>query len=85
MGTDPKSKLYKTQTILKRFHQTMDEWFCVRSDNYEVTVGMAMALISRGWRYGHNLFHLAFPKAEHNEAAWARRVGPFLQFLFPAG
>jgi len=21
--------------------------------------------------------------AEHNEAAWARRVGPFLQFLYP--
>ena len=22
--------------------------------------------------------------AEHNEAAWSRRVGPFLQFLYPA-
>jgi len=21
--------------------------------------------------------------AEHNEAAWAARVGPFLEFLFP--
>ena len=25
-----------------------------------------------------------FEGAEHNEAAWAQRVGPFLQFLFPA-
>src|SRR5262249_28110405 len=24
-------------------------------DNYEVTLAMATALISRGWRYGHNL------------------------------
>jgi len=22
--------------------------------------------------------------AEHNEAAWARRVRPFLEFLYPA-
>jgi len=43
-------------------------------DNYEVTLGMAMALISRGWRYGHNLFHFAFPRAEHDETAWGLRV-----------
>jgi hypothetical protein len=49
-------------------------------DNYEVTVGMAMALVSRGWRYGHNLFHLAFPMAEHNEAAWGMRLHLPLQF-----
>jgi hypothetical protein len=23
--------------------------------------------------------------AEHNEQAWAQRVGPFLRFLYPAG
>jgi hypothetical protein len=50
-------------------------------DNYEVTVGMAMALVSRGWRYGHNLFHLAFPQAEHNEKAWGMRLYLPLQFL----
>jgi hypothetical protein len=50
-------------------------------DNYEVTVGMAMALVSRGWRYGHNLFHLAFPMAEHNEKAWGMRLYLPLQFL----
>jgi predicted alpha/beta superfamily hydrolase len=32
-------------------------------DNYETTVGMAMALISRGWLWGRNLFHLAYPHA----------------------
>jgi len=50
-------------------------------DNYEVTVGMAMALVSRGWRYGHNLFHLAFPLAEHNEASWGMRLHLPLQLL----
>ena len=50
-------------------------------DNYEVTIAMAMALISRGWRYGHNLFHLAFPRAEHDEKAWGMRLHLPLQFL----
>lgn len=43
-------------------------------DNYEVTAAMAVALVSRGWRYGHNLFYLTFPMAEHNEAAWGTRL-----------
>jgi len=50
-------------------------------DNYEVTIGMAMALISRGWLYGQNVFHLAIPNAEHDERAWAMRLHLPLQFL----
>ena len=50
-------------------------------DNYEVTMAMAAALVSRGWRYGHNLLHLCFPGAEHNEAAWGMRLHLPLQFL----
>jgi predicted alpha/beta superfamily hydrolase len=50
-------------------------------DNYEVTAGMAMALVSRGWIYGHNLLHLAFPLAEHDENAWGMRLHLPLQFL----
>jgi predicted alpha/beta superfamily hydrolase len=50
-------------------------------DNYEVTMAMATALISRGWRYGHNLMHLCFPHAEHNEHAWAMRLHLPMQFL----
>ncbi len=50
-------------------------------DNYEVTVGMAMALLSRGWEYGRNLLHLSFPRAEHSEAAWGTRLHLPLQFL----
>ena len=50
-------------------------------DNYEVTMAMAAALVARGWRYGHNLLHLCFPQAEHNEAAWGMRLHLPLQFL----
>jgi predicted alpha/beta superfamily hydrolase len=50
-------------------------------DNYEVTMGMAMALVSRGWRYGQNLLHLCFPNAEHDEKAWGLRLHLPLQFI----
>jgi predicted alpha/beta superfamily hydrolase len=50
-------------------------------DNYEVTMAMATALVTRGWRYGHDLMHLCFPQAEHNEAAWGMRLHLPMQFL----
>jgi predicted alpha/beta superfamily hydrolase len=50
-------------------------------DNYEVTMGMAMALVTRGWRYGLNLLHLCFPHAEHDESAWGLRLHLPLQIL----
>lgn len=50
-------------------------------DNYEVTMAMAMALVSRGWKYGSNLVHLSFPLAEHNEMSWGFRLHLPLQFL----
>ena len=50
-------------------------------DNYEVTMAMATALVSRGWRYGQNLLHLCFPNATHNETAWGIRLHIPLQFL----
>lgn len=43
-------------------------------DNYEVTVSMAMALVSRGWVFGRDLLHFAFPLAEHDEKAWGLRL-----------
>lgn len=42
-------------------------------------------LIGKGWVPGKSLHYERVEGAEHNEAAWARRVGPFLQFLFPGG
>ena len=43
-------------------------------DNYEVTLAMALALISRGWRYGRDLLYLCFPNAAHDEKAWGMRL-----------
>jgi len=41
-------------------------------------------LLQKGWQLGKDLSCQRVEGAEHNEAAWARRVGPFLQFLYPA-
>jgi len=42
-------------------------------------------LVEKGWQPERDLHYERIEGAEHNEAAWAQRVGPFLQFLFPAG
>ncbi len=41
-------------------------------------------LVKKGWKLGEDLHHEVVEGAEHNEAAWSQRVGPFLQFLYPA-
>ena len=41
-------------------------------------------LLRKGWQLGRDLIYQRVEGAEHNEAAWAARVGPFLEFLFPA-
>jgi predicted alpha/beta superfamily hydrolase len=41
-------------------------------------------LLEKGWRRDQDLHYERIEGAEHNEAAWAQRVGPFLQFLYPA-
>jgi enterochelin esterase-like enzyme len=41
-------------------------------------------LMKKGWRLDHDLHYEKIEGGEHNEAAWAQRVGPFLEFLFPA-
>ncbi|HEY6945186.1 MAG TPA: alpha/beta hydrolase-fold protein [Candidatus Acidoferrum sp.] len=41
-------------------------------------------LVEKGWRLGRDLHYERVEGAEHNEAAWAQRVGPFLRFLYPA-
>jgi predicted alpha/beta superfamily hydrolase len=38
----------------------------------------------RGWRDGAEMRYLRVPGGRHNEDAWAKRVDPFLRFLFPA-
>ena len=57
-----RERLYRTATTLRR------------TVNYEVTMAMAVALVSRGCVYGRNLFHLCFPLATHDETAWGVRL-----------
>jgi enterochelin esterase-like enzyme len=41
-------------------------------------------LLGKGWQLERDLHYQRVEGAEHNESAWSARVGPFLQFLFPA-
>jgi len=41
-------------------------------------------LIKAGWVAGADLIYAEIPEAGHSESAWAARVGPFLEYLFPA-
>ena len=43
-------------------------------DNYEVTLAMAMALQSRGYRAREDFLHLVFPEETHDEIAWGSRL-----------
>lgn len=43
-------------------------------DNYDVTFSMASALVERGFAYGRDLVHFAFPTLHHEEGAWGGRV-----------
>ena len=40
-------------------------------------------LVRLGWQDGSELHFQVFEGAQHNEDAWAQRVAPFMQFLFP--
>jgi hypothetical protein len=41
------------------------------------------ALLSKGWKAERDLKYFEAEGSEHNERAWAQRVGPMLRFLFP--
>jgi predicted alpha/beta superfamily hydrolase len=41
-------------------------------------------LVKAGWVLEADLVYAEIPDAGHSEAAWAGRVGPFLEYLFPA-
>ncbi len=51
------------------------------ADNVQKMCGV---LVEKGWQQSRDLHFEVFTGAGHNEAAWAQRVGPFLQFLFPS-
>jgi predicted alpha/beta superfamily hydrolase len=41
------------------------------------------ALVGKGWKIDRDLAYSEVAGGEHNEVAWAQRVGPMLKFLFP--
>jgi predicted alpha/beta superfamily hydrolase len=41
-------------------------------------------LIKKGWQLDHDLHYERVEGAEHNESAWAARIGQVLQFLYPS-
>ena len=51
-------------------------------DNFETTLAMALALQSRGYVYGRDFLHLAFPLEGHEESAWGSRLHLPLQLLW---
>ena len=40
-------------------------------------------LVNKGWHLAEDLVYYEAKNAEHTESAWAQRVAPMLQFLFP--
>lgn len=46
--------------------------------------GLRNALVRKGWRLNEDLMWCEEAGGKHDENAWARRVGPMLQYLFPA-
>lgn len=51
-------------------------------DNFETTLAMALALQSRGYVYGRDFLHLAFPLDQHEESAWGGRLHLPLQLFW---
>ena len=52
------------------------------ADNYEVTRSMYELLLSRGYRAGADVQHVAFPGGRHDEDSWRLRLHVPLQFFF---
>jgi enterochelin esterase-like enzyme len=51
-------------------------------DNFETTLAMAIALHSRGYVYGQDFIHFAFPNEKHEETAWGSRLHLPLQLFW---
>lgn len=62
----------------------LDAGTCEGARTVEDVERLRDVLVGKGWQLGRDLHYQRIEGGEHNEAAWAQRVGPFLQFLFPA-
>lgn len=52
-------------------------------DTVRNTRALKTLLLAKGWSVGVDLHYLEATDAPHAESAWAERVGPLLEFLFP--
>lgn len=52
-------------------------------DTVRNTRALKALLLAKGWSVGADLHYLEATDAPHAESAWAERVGPLLEFLFP--
>jgi predicted alpha/beta superfamily hydrolase len=52
-------------------------------DTVRNTRALRGVLLEKGWVAGRDLHYLEATDAPHSESAWADRVGPMLEFLFP--
>jgi predicted alpha/beta superfamily hydrolase len=82
------------QLVIRRFVHSMDVeprpciWLDIGTREGPRTVHdverFRDVLVEKGWRLEQDLHYELVEGAQHNEAAWAQRVGPFLRFLYPA-
>jgi predicted alpha/beta superfamily hydrolase len=84
---------WNNRVILRLVHEMTPEprpriWLDVGTREGARTVpdvdGFRGLLLKKGWRLNDGLHYEQIEGGEHNEAAWALRVGAFLQYLFPA-
>lgn len=73
----------------KRLSSRPRIWLDTGTQEGQITISDARklrdVLVQKGWHEGRDLHYEEIQGGQHNEAAWAQRVGPFLQYLFPAG
>jgi enterochelin esterase-like enzyme len=74
----------RTRRMVARPRIWLDVGMAEGGQNAELVRKFSEILRFRGWKPGGDLEYDELEGAQHNEAAWSQRVGPFLQFLFPA-
>lgn len=74
-----------TAPVTTRSRIWLDVGTLEASNTLKNVIDLHKALVRRGWEDHHDLHFEVIQAGQHNEDAWARRVGPFLQFLFPPG
>ena len=93
LGVISPSVWWDNRVILKLVRMTdpkprLSIWLDIGTREGGTTVRDARALrdelVRAGWVVGSDLRYAEIPEADHTEAAWAERVGPFLEYLFPA-